>query len=59
MNIIKGTSFPESEAWAASMPDLSQEFSSSSPRKPAAAPKVNVAHDVEYNAFAQLDLSNM
>lgn len=51
--------FPESEAWAASMPDLKAGFAASSVRKAASVEPAAGPADVEYKKFASLDLSNM
>jgi len=52
--------FPDSDAWAASMPDLKGGFAASSVRKAASVePAATGPADVEYKRFASLDLSNM
>lgn len=52
----EGTSFPESDAWAASMPDVRGAFKEAFPRR--AAPSVEAQADAEYKKFAKIDLSN-
>jgi hypothetical protein len=52
----EGASFPESDAWAASMPDVRGDFKEAFPRR--AAPSVEAQADAEYKKFAKIDLSN-
>jgi len=52
----EGTHFPESDAWAASMPNIRADFKEAFPRRAAAAPEAQT--DAEYKKFAKIDLSN-
>lgn len=49
--------FPESDAWAASMPNIRADFSEAFPRR-AEAPAAVSQVDAEYKKFAKIDLSN-
>lgn len=52
------TYFPESDAWAATMPDVRGAFASVKSRGSASiAPKTQA--DAEYQKFAKLDMSNV
>jgi|GEM_PF-2389513 hypothetical protein len=51
----EGKYFPESDAWAATMPDIRGDFKEAFPRRAAAA---ETQVDAEYKKFAKLDLSN-
>ena len=52
----EGTHFPESDAWAASMPNIRADFKEAFPRRAASAPEAQT--DAEYKKFAKIDLSN-
>lgn len=52
----EGKYFPESDAWAASMPDIRGDFKEAFPRRAAASADAQV--DAEYKKFAKIDLSN-
>ncbi len=49
--------FPESDAWAASMPNIRGDFAEAFPRR-AEAPAATSQVDAEYKKFAKIDLSN-
>lgn len=53
--------FPESDAWADSMPDIRGGFAASSVRKAAGGggPTQQSSADQDFKVFASLDLSNM
>jgi len=52
----EGTHFPESDAWAASMPNIRADFKEAFPRRSGGAPEAQT--DAEYKKFAKIDLSN-
>jgi hypothetical protein len=53
----EGTSFPDSDAWAATMPDIRGAFKENGPRRAVAA-TAEAQVDAEYKKFAKIDLSN-
>ncbi|MDP2206264.1 MAG: hypothetical protein Q8K65_08155 [Alphaproteobacteria bacterium] len=53
----EGTHFPNSDAWAATMPDVRGAFKEAFPRRAAAA-TTEAQVDAEYKKFAKIDLSN-
>lgn len=50
--------FPDSDAWAASMPNVRGDFTEAFPRRAAAAATPQAQADAEYQKFAKIDLSN-
>lgn len=53
----EGTHFPDSDAWAATMPDIRGAFKENGPRRAAVA-AAETQIDAEYKKFAKIDLSN-
>lgn len=51
--------FPDSDAWAASMPEVRDSFAVSARRKTGGQSAAEVADDKEFKSYASLDLSNM
>lgn len=56
MTTEKDTEFPESEAWAAALPKVRKDFSTSSLRKTTGS---EASPSGEYVHFAGLDFSNL
>ncbi|MFN7113853.1 MAG: hypothetical protein ACK4PK_05785 [Alphaproteobacteria bacterium] len=53
----EGTSFPNSDAWAATMPDVRGAFKEAFPRR-VGGTTAETQIDAEYKKFAKIDLSN-
>ncbi|MBI1216159.1 MAG: hypothetical protein GC185_10115 [Alphaproteobacteria bacterium] len=51
--------FPEAEAWAASMPQVREQFTAAFPKKAPVTANPQAEAEAEYQRFAKLDLSNM
>jgi hypothetical protein len=52
-------SFPNADAWAATMPPVREQFTAAFPKKAAVAAAPKNETDDEYKRFAKLDLSNI